>query len=353
MATINQVLELKVWNDTTVARERLLGEGNEVDTPPTADQVERYSRRLLRNRRWRPDADAITALNLVIGTRDDPVAQPRTYRGGFLRGTQPAALPWRHFSRELIALQLIVRIVDYKFIEQKSHSLCGPVTFIHDIAKRKPHVYAAYVIGLAENRLGTIEGMTVKVKSSSRLLSKRVTQPDAICEADYIALASLRDGSNVLAYRSAFTHTMLEGGTSSADIVRWMRKTGYQNVEDHTHLDAWRLNGLRIKSDRTNFGYHVMRPHLNRMAQALAMGQTVMMCAAGNLARTAVGRTSRDPLLMRVFGGHFTLVNAVDVTQTGAIFDLVTWGTDGGTTVVEIPWSKLTSWYGGFICGLP
>jgi len=354
MPTLDQVLQQALWKDKTIARETLLRAGADVDTVPTADEVEQYSRRLLRNGRWVPSAEAAAALDLVIGVRPDPQNQPHSYQGGFLRGN--AALPWRHFSRERIALQLIVRIADYRYIEQQHHSLCGPVTFMHDIAKRTPQAYAAYVIGLAENRRGPLGQMTVKVKSGSSLLGKRINSAPGsprICEADYIALASLRDGSNILAYRSPFTHTMLEGATSPVDMVRWMRDTGYQHVEDHSHMGSWRLRGLLIKAHRTSVGQNAVGPHLNQMRHKRNAGHTVMMCAAGSLANMALGRSLRDDMTMRVFGGHFMLVNSVDVTANGAIFDLVTWGRDSSENRIEIPWSKLASWYGGFVSGLP
>lgn len=354
MPTLQQALHLGLWDDTTAAREALLRAGADVDTAPTAREVEQYSRRLLRNQRWVPGPEAAAALDLVIGVRPDPVAQPRTYVGGFLRAN--AALPWRHFCRELIALQLIVRIADHRYIEQHHHSLCGPVTFMHDIAKRTPRDYAAYVIGLAENRRGTLGGMTVKVRSGSALLGKRPNSTPGsprIREADYIALASLRDGSSILAYRSPFTSTMLQGATSTADMVRWMSDTGYRQVEDHSHINSWRLRGLLVKAHRTSVGQNSVAPHLNTMRQKRNAGHTIMMCAAGNLANTALGRGWRDDMTMRVFGSHFMLVNAVDVTADGAIFDLVTWGLDSSEQRVEIPWSKLASWYGGFVSGLP
>ena len=41
-----------------------------------------------------------------------------------------------------------------------------------------------------------------------------------------------------------------------------------------------------------------------------------------------------------------------DVRQDGAAFGLVTWGEKIEPTV-EIPWSKIASWYRGFVCGQP
>ena len=296
---------------------------------------------------WTPSAREQRALDSVIGT---PLSLLGVYHGGFLQAQAP--LPWRHFSRELIALQLIVRIVRYKYIDQKNHPLCGPVTFMHGVARHDIEEYVLYVTGLAENRRGDLGAHTVKVKSGSNLLGKHPgAGANEIREADYIALASLREASNIFAYRSASTNRTLEGMSSPASMMKWMRDAGYSNVEDHVH-DGWRLHGLRMKADRTSLGNNLMRPHLLKMHQRLTNGYTVMLVAADSLANMARGRNHSQSALMRVFGGHFMLALSVDVRQNGAAFGLVTWGEEIAPTV-EIPWSKIASWYRGFVCGQP
>lgn len=324
----------------------LLEQADEVDQVPAISQIFAFVR-MLRSY-WTPDAREQLALDRVIG---EHLPLLGVYHGGFLQAQ--AALPWRHFSRELIALQLIVRIADYKFIDQKDHPLCGPVTFMHGIARRNIEEYALYVIGLAENRRGDLGTHTVKVKSSSNLLGRhaRPQNSDQIREADYIALTSLREGSNIFAYRSASTNRTLEGMSSPASMMQWMRDAGFSNVEDHVH-SGWRVHGLRMKADRTNLGRNLMRPHLLKMHQRLTNGYTVMLVAADSLANMAREKDHGQSALMRILGGHFMLALSVDVRQDGAAFGLVTWGEKIEPTV-EIPWSKIASWYRGFVCGQP
>jgi hypothetical protein len=326
----------------------LLQEANNVDEPPSVDDVCAFVDLL--KKYWAP-ADGsreLLALNRVVGTRRSVMG---AYDHGFLQAQ--SALPWRHFSRELIALQLIVRIADYKFIDQKDHPLCGPVTFMHGIARRNIEEYALYVIGLAENRRGDLGTHTVKVKSSSNLLGRHAKPRNSnqICEADYIALTSLREGSNIFAYRSASTNRTLEGMSSPASMMQWMRDAGFSNVEDHVH-SGWRVHGLRMKADRTNLGRNLMRPHLLKMQQRLANGYTVMLVAADSLANMAREKDHGQSALMRILGGHFMLALSVDVRQDGAAFGLVTWGEEIEPKI-EIPWSKIASWYRGFVCGQP
>ena len=158
---------------------------------------------------WKPSVIQDLALKKVVGIKVGAGYQGIYRRmGGFLHGG--GALPWVHFSRELVALQLIVRIADYKYIHQANHSLCGPVTFIQGVAQRDPAEYVDFVIDLATQRRGTIHNRTVHVRAGSALLHKHA-HPNSIKAADYIALASLRDSANLFPYRSRVTNTDLEG----------------------------------------------------------------------------------------------------------------------------------------------
>ena len=231
----------------------LLQEANNVDEPPSVDDVCAFVDLL--KKYWTP-ADGsreLLALNRVVGTRRSVMG---AYDHGFLQAQ--SALPWRHFSRE---------------------------------------------------------------------------------------------GSNIFAYRSASTNRTLEGMSSPASMMQWMRDAGFSNVEDHVH-PGWRVHGLRMKADRTNLGRNLMRPHLLKMQQRLANGYTVMLVAADSLANMAREKDHGQSALMRILGGHFMLAFSVDVRQDGAAFGLVTWGEEIEPKI-EIPWSKIASWYRGFVCGQP
>ena len=279
---------------------------------------------------WKPKGSQSLALTKVVGTN------------GFLHGGGP--LPWVHFSRELIALDLIVRIANCKYIQQKNHELCGPVTFMQGVARRDPVEYVDFVIGLATLRRGAIGNRTVKVRAGSALLHKH-SHPNSIKAADYIALASLRDSANLLPYRSPFTDRATEGTTSTREIVAWMRDAGFQNVEDHTHW-SWPLAGMLLKAHREAFAQQTMQQNVQTMQNRLTGGHTVIMCAAANLAHMALGQNTRTS------GAHATLVKAVAIRPNGVSFTIVTWGEEVKNTVT-IPWSKLGSWYDGFVCGQP
>lgn len=325
--------------------EALLRGANAVTVAPTAQEVGQFFDLL--GTYWVPSFKQVEALVKVIGT---PVGA--LYHNGFVQGG--AALDWVHFDRTLIGLQLIIRIANIKYIQQTNHPLCGPVAFIHDVARRDPKQYVEFVIGLATQRQGTIGNLTATVSATSALLGKH-PNPMHIKEADYIALASLRDRDNLLPYRAALTNRTMEGASMPKDVAKWMTDAGYTHVSDHTHM-FWRFGGLLGKADRVAFGMGVIRTSLTGMQTRLVAGDTVVMLAAANLAYEAIGGTwagVRESLFVTMFGAHFILVRSVDVQLADVGFDIVTWGRESANPPPRIGWSKLTSWYQGYICGTP
>jgi hypothetical protein len=332
---------LYTYKTPDLKADALIRAASTVDVVPTVAQIEHFYDFLLTF--WTPTAAQTLAYAKVLGTKAGT-----SYTGGFLHGA--GVLPWTHFRREMIALQLIVRISHFYFINQKKHSVCGPVAWLQGVARDNPEGYAEFIIGLAENRKGKIGSLKVKVRKGSGILGKHA-HAKAMPEADYIGLVSLRDSENVFAYRSLFTNRMLEGMSLSGDIVHWMKASGYTKVEDHSH-GAWRMAGGLADSHREGFAKSVMQSNLLNMQNALTKGRLVVMRAAGNLAHMAEKDPSRDKKFLTVFGGHFMLVRDIDIGANGVKFDILTWGRET-TNLIEIPWSKIGSWYNGYICGKP
>ena len=330
MPTIaDKVYSLDPSSTDDEATEALLDIANKVGTAPTVPEVEQDYADLVMY--WKPKGSHDRALTKVVGTN------------GFLHGGGP--LPWVHFRRELIALELIVRIADYKYIQQENHELCGPVTFMQGVARRDPVEYVDFVIGLATLRRGTIGNQVViKVRAGSALLHKH-SHANSIKAADYIALASLRDSANLFPYRSRFTDRAKEGMTTPGEIVVWMRDAGFQNVEDHTQ-GGWLLAGMLMKAHRQAFAQQKMQQNVQTMQNRLTAGYTVIMCAAANLAHMALGQATRES------GAHAMLVKGVAFRPDGVTFSIVSWGQEVKNRET-IPWSKLASWYRGFVCGRP
>lgn len=344
MPNLPNVTTMGLWHlpDDAAKAEALLDAADKVDVHPTVAEVEAFFDQL--ENFWRCNMAQTNALMRVIG-----IPAGAGYAGGFLHNAGP--LRFTNFSRELVALQLICRIADFNRIRQKSHPLCGPVTLIQDIASRDPVAYVDYVIGLAENGQGDLNGKPVHIAPGANILGKHPHHA-SIHEADYIALASLRQADGRLPYRAWYTNRTLQGATMPSKLVEWMTQSGYTNVQNHTHA-GWKAAGILVHSHRESFATNRMRQSLNAMHGTIAAGDTVIMLAAGNLAHEILDDNRRDSKFVTIFGSHFMIVRGVNILGNGVSFDIVTWGRASAVPLKEISWSKIGSWYQGYISGTP
>jgi hypothetical protein len=290
----------------------------------------------------------------------------------FLQGIRPLA--FAHFDRPLIALQLLARVIDPRLILQGSHSLCGVVSFMQGVALNNPLGYVQYVTGLATGRNGLLQmnagghSLRVHVRSGSGILRKhdnhRATYLNqdnyshrSIPAADYVALASLRDSSNILPYRSPFTSRMLEGASIAGDYRSWMVNAGFTNVEDHTHGNPFWARGPGADAR--------IYANLQLAEQRAAAGQVVLMSMTrgGRLALQALGKGTSSTIMEDLFMGHTVLLRKVDFVgrtsgnpphPSAVGLHIVTWGKETNlATLPHIPWDEIMSSYRGFVSGLP
>ncbi len=325
----------------------LLEQASLVDQNPTANQVEQAVRQI--RQYWRPTQKQVDALRIVVGRQ-----RPNNFQGpSFLTGA--GALEFANFHRELIALQLVVRIANPNLMLQGTHSLCGPVAFLIGLAHQDPAMYVQYVIDLATTRQGSLtignaRSLNVHVRRKSNILQKPTDHAE-IPEADYVALASLRNSESILPYRSKFTNRMLQGATTNGELCKWMEKAGFQHCQDHSHLGnpAWSL---------ALGGEGRVRANLQLAIQRLAANPpyTVLMSGAqgSNLAKKALSDNYLDTGFTKIFGAHIVLLRGVTIGAAGVQFDIVSWGREtDAANLVTIPWDVVRSTYRGFVCGQP
>jgi hypothetical protein len=321
--------------------DKLLREAADVDQRPRAQDVEEFTELLLQY--WPADAAQLQAIARVVGVKQ----QGGGYANGFLRG--PGGLHWVHFSRELVALQLVVRVARYEYIRHTGHPLCVPLALLQDVARRTPVRYVDFVIDLATTLRGSIQRLTVIVRPDSKLLGKHDNHA-SMPQADYIPLASLRDDGNLLPYRAWWTSQLLEGAGFASELVKWFRDAGYTTVQHHAHI-WWALRGLaprRVRADRARDPHGVMRRSLERMSGRLHHGFTVVMFGAGSLALKPHERT----LASGIFG-HAMLVRSVELHRDYVRFNITTLDKANPLRDVHVTWSKIASWYRGFVCAFP
>src|SRR5262245_39839567 len=353
MTTIDYLLYEGVDDYPTNAAKlkRLLDMAVLVDHPPEAGEVEKAARRLFRY--LPPAPNAAIAARLIVGFSSAAgVIQP-----AFLQNNGP--LEFVHFSRPLVALQLLVRAIDPFRIGQGHHSVCGVVAFLQGVAMLDPVGYARYVMDLATTRDGTLStaggaALNVHIRKKSNILRKHHHQ-GSIPEADYIAAASLRDSSNILPYRAWWTNMMLEGATTSASIRGWMQSAGFTFIEDHDH------GGEPFWAQRPGADARVFQ-NLNKARTQVLAGRTVIMSMTrgGRLAQLALRLPTTGGLFEDLFMGHAVLLRGVqfDAIPPGGThpswvtLDLVSWQQRSPANTPQIDWGEIMSCYRGFVSGL-
>ncbi|HEY1757634.1 MAG TPA: hypothetical protein VGG72_19835 [Bryobacteraceae bacterium] len=320
---------------------------------PTVSEVEAFfTEAQARAIRYSP-----AAISAAKAAALDEIVGPG-FVGGFLHRNAP--LKFVNFARTTIATQLIVRVIRPTLLGQGDHPLCGPHVVVQDMAERAPLAYALYVIGLAEDGAGDItvnarSTKTVQVDKHSNILDKHdhVGNASRIKQADYIALASLRNDASWLPYRCALTNRTLQGATGSGQVAEWLKQAGYQDVRDKTFQTLSRMAMITKPAVVRDALYRgPMQDSLTAARNFLSLGYSVILCGTGNLANFTLGLDTDDSAVMLMFGGHWMRAKEIAVKTDGIDLKICTW-TLGNLVKTAIPWSKVESWYRGFICGDP
>lgn len=118
-------------------------------------------------------------------------------------------------------------------ISQGSSSLCGPAVFIYCLAKRKPQQYAQYIIDLYEKGEASIGRL--KVKPGKDCKNFDPTANYGVMEADWIALAELRDSENDV-FDYDHPDDQLPGITMPGDTAKWFAFSDFQAIRRNTNI---------------------------------------------------------------------------------------------------------------------
>jgi hypothetical protein len=140
-------------------------------------------------------------------------------------------------NRKTVAAELRDRIAKPSEIDQGQSSLCGPAVFIYCLAKRKPMQYAQYVIDLYEKGEATIGRLKVKPGEDCKNFDPKPKRGERqlISEADWIALAGLRDSeNNFLDYDHP--NDQISGITLPGAISEWFAFADFLAVRKNTNI---------------------------------------------------------------------------------------------------------------------
>ncbi len=147
----------------------------------------------------------------------------------------PKGRPFPRIDPADIVAGLRERVQTPKSQDQGAASLCCPAAFFYCVLNYKPELYVQYVIDLftkGKARIGSL-----KVEPS---LACRVYQPprDKIAPVDWVALASLRDSTNIV-MDIASVNDDVASRSRSGEVAGWLRKIGYTSVRDDSN---WYFN---------------------------------------------------------------------------------------------------------------
>lgn len=144
---------------------------------------------------------------------------------------------FNNIKRTEVAEQLRDRIAKPSRIDQGASALCGPAVFIYSLAKRKPKQYAQYVIDLYEKGEASIGRLQVKPGGDCKKFNPKPLQgtSNEIAEADWIALAGLRDSENSF-FDFDDADDQFAGITMPGEIAKWFAFSDFLAIRQNTNI---------------------------------------------------------------------------------------------------------------------
>jgi hypothetical protein len=235
-----------------------------------------------------------------------------------------------------LGIQLGLRVLKPRAINQADYGFCGPVTILYPLNKADPAKYVDYVLDLAEKGVGRLGSTEIDVRNSSALL--RNYKRDKIPEVDYVGLASLRTAVDVAMPMAPLLDVADPDSESHAtapeQMVRALQWAGYHPVEDKTLNDYKALprdqNRLQTAYDRLEECAQLLK--IKPAYAVIALVQSILARAAKRGADiTAL------PQGLRLADLHWNIVKNIVITNssrsaplTGSVsMKVVTWKWSG------------------------
>lgn len=141
-------------------------------------------------------------------------------------------------NRRRVGLGLLKRINSPGLIDQYNTSMCGPAAVVFAVAKRNPVTYVRYVIDLFEKGEAMLGKIHVRPSSDCKQSRPRKRKSGGVIpDVDWIALASLRDNSNLFfSVETSTTESLFWSGveqlTTASQIIEWYEQAGFELVAD-------------------------------------------------------------------------------------------------------------------------
>ena len=127
---------------------------------------------------------------------------------------------WPHLDPNLVACQLMIRILDPLKFAQEGFNLCGPAALASLLTRSRPLVVANFAYSLLSSGRGEIEGNTLRPHKSIRNYD-----PTSIRQCDWLVMAALRDKKMLNNEKNG-----KYGLAGATDMKKWLKNAGYATV---------------------------------------------------------------------------------------------------------------------------
>lgn len=167
------------------------------------------------------------------------------------------SLKFSNFDRSLLVIQMGLRVLDPRFIQQRQDQVCGVNAYVHNIALFNPLQYVEMLGGLAEKGEIDLQDISsgrsiLNIKATKNVTDKKRAKNDRdeIHDADHIILNGLRASENAMvSYTSkgAELSKQLFGVTTPNELQSWLQQSDYKNVQTipiHTRTSIKQLHQL-------------------------------------------------------------------------------------------------------------
>ncbi|KTD43167.1 hypothetical protein [Legionella parisiensis] len=260
----------------------------------------------------------------------------------FLNNDDP--LKFKNFDRDLLVLQMMIRVLDPRYINQRNEQVCGVNAFVHHIALLNPLKYVQIVTELAAKGVCDLkefagkEGV-LRVEVTEEVANKKSSDGATIHDADHVILNGIRSSENSIVHYSeegADLAKKLFGVTSHHEINNWMKQAGYNHVY--------------------NISMH-NRAAIKQLQLLIHDGYMVGFAGTGSLANYILYPEEGEPkgqnVMQRFMDGHFFIIRNIEFDEQNDKVNIriMTWGKEQSASIPFDVWEKNIGLVGRAVVG--
>ena len=127
---------------------------------------------------------------------------------------------WPSLDPDLVACQLMIRILDPVKFAQEGFNLCGPAALASVLTRSRPDEMARFAYDLLSRGEGKINGTTLEPSKSIRLFDPG----KSIRQCDWLIMATLRDKKMLKNENGQY------GLAGASDMSAWLKNAGFETV---------------------------------------------------------------------------------------------------------------------------